>query len=378
MSTAVLDRPATELETEPAIGVDDATAAEMGAEVALQWQRVQREQARFTHKLRNFDLANAHAASGALTLTAWMRVNLKMTGTQAAQQLMLARQLDALPKTASALASGEISYHHAAVIASSARKLGVDVVAQHEETLVTCAKEVDPFSLSKVTEHLEHCVDPDGSLSFFERQYERRTLQLNRMADGMYALRGIFDREGGAIIASGLEALTPPRRPDDDRTAGQRRADAMVEAFTSGAEKPLLTVIAGVGTLYKQPGSPAGELRDQLTIPAEVVRRIACDCTEQHGHVCEDGIQVHLSDQVQSIPPKLRRQLELRDRHCRFPGCDRPPSQCDAHHLKHRAQGGKNVMENLALLCRRHHRYPHERRYVLSWGPGGELLAQPP
>ena len=265
-----------ECAAQPEVEVDAGTAAAMGADLRATWQRLQHEQAQFTHKLRTFDLAHGYAGCGALTTAAYLRTQLHMSANQAAQQLMVARQLDSLPVTARALAAGEISFQHAAVIASSAGKLGADVVAPHEQTLVDCAKDVDPFSLGKVTDHLEHCVDPDGSLGFFEQQHERRTLQLKRMDDGMYALRGIFDREGGALIATGLEALMKPAGRDDFRSPGQRRADALVEKFRSQVESPQLTVICEPGTLRKQPGAPAGELRDRLTIPSEAVRRIAC------------------------------------------------------------------------------------------------------
>lgn len=348
-----------EPEPEPELEVDAATAAEMGAELRRCWQQVQHAQARFSHRLRTFDLAHAAAASGALSTAAWLRSQLHMSTNQAAQQVMLARELDRLPETAKALAAGEISYQHAAVIASCARKLGAEVVAEREEILVGCAKEVDPFSLNKVTEHLEHCVDPDGSLGFFERQYQRRTLQLHRTEDGMYALRGIFDREGGALIATGLEALMKPRGSEDARSAGQRRADALVDKFRSQVESPQLTVICEPGTLRGEKGAPAAELRDRLTLPSEVVRRIACDCSFQEGHVCADGVEVHLGELQRVVSPRLRRQLELRDGGCSVSGCDEPAGRCEAHHLRHWADGGRTSLENLALLCWGHHRRQH-------------------
>ena len=40
--------------------------------------------------------------------------------------------------------------------------------------------------------------------------------------------------------------------------------------------------------------------------------------------------------------------LILRDRHCTFPGCRRPPVACDAHHITHWADGGPTSLDNLA------------------------------
>lgn len=62
------------------------------------------------------------------------------------------------------------------------------------------------------------------------------------------------------------------------------------------------------------------------------------------------------------VPPAMRRAVVVRDRGCRFPGCDRPQAWCDAHHVIHWADGGPTALRNLILLCPRHHRMVHERR----------------
>jgi hypothetical protein len=59
------------------------------------------------------------------------------------------------------------------------------------------------------------------------------------------------------------------------------------------------------------------------------------------------------------VPPSLRRAVIVRDRTCRFPGCDRPHTWCDAHHVVHWADGGPTGLPNLLLLCRPHHRLIH-------------------
>jgi len=74
------------------------------------------------------------------------------------------------------------------------------------------------------------------------------------------------------------------------------------------------------------------------------------------------------------VSGKLRRALDARDRHCRFPGCDIPAIWSDAHHIEHWANGGLTKLFNLVLLCRRHHRMVHEGRWQLQ--PAGDGLLQ--
>ncbi|HEX4519924.1 MAG TPA: HNH endonuclease signature motif containing protein [Gaiellaceae bacterium] len=64
----------------------------------------------------------------------------------------------------------------------------------------------------------------------------------------------------------------------------------------------------------------------------------------------------------------LRRALKARDGCCRFPGC-RNTRSLHSHHVQHWAHGGPTELENLILLCRRHHRLVHEGGWTLD--PGG-------
>jgi len=78
------------------------------------------------------------------------------------------------------------------------------------------------------------------------------------------------------------------------------------------------------------------------------------------------------------IPAPTRRAMILRDRHCQFPGCDRPARWSDGHHLRHWIDGGPTSLVNLALLCRRCHRRVHEGGWRLTRHSDGRLRAVPP
>ncbi|MBK7539049.1 MAG: HNH endonuclease [Myxococcales bacterium] len=67
----------------------------------------------------------------------------------------------------------------------------------------------------------------------------------------------------------------------------------------------------------------------------------------------------------------------LRDRTCRFPGCDHRLF-LEGHHLQHWADGGETSLPNLALLCSLHHSYVHERGYRITQSPAGALGFEDP
>jgi hypothetical protein len=71
-----------------------------------------------------------------------------------------------------------------------------------------------------------------------------------------------------------------------------------------------------------------------------------------------------------------RRALARRDKHCRFPGCDRPVRWTDAHHLVHWIRGGPTDLDNLVLLCRRHHKACHEGGWDLVRNIDGSFSAE--
>jgi Domain of unknown function (DUF222) len=81
----------------------------------------------------------------------------------------------------------------------------------------------------------------------------------------------------------------------------------------------------------------------------------------------------------ESIPGHIRRAVQLRDRHCAWPGCDRPAVYCDVHHLRHKADGGETSVANCALVCQFHHDVCiHRHGWQLILHPDGTTEARSP
>src|SRR5438067_799083 len=129
--------------------------------------------------------------------------------------------------------------------------------------------------------------------------------------------------------------------------------------------RPQLIIRASLDTLAGTKGAPAGELEGGGTVPAETVQRYACDSAISR--ITGQGELEHeLNHAARTLPASTRRALEARDRHCVYPGCTRPLTWCDGHHLVWWTRGGATALPNLALLCRPHHRMVHEEGWQLA------------
>jgi hypothetical protein len=345
-------------------------------------------EAEFTRRLRRFDKGGGYAATAALTAKAWLRWKCNFSPAAAADRVAVARQLERLALATQAFADGDFSYPHAAMIARTAEKLGDKMESNAETILVTAAKDLDLGQFRVVTMKLQHLMDPDSVLEETNESHERRFLSLSQTLDGIFYLNGRLDSEGGATLQTALNALGGPPSAEDKRTPKQRRADLLVELARQqldggnlpevGGQRPHLAVTVSIATLANQPGSPAAELEWAQPIPAETARRLACDAAITPVFLGSESDQPQAGQTSRSISGSQRRALVVRDKGCRFPGCDRPPDWTDAHHLQHWADGGKHKMDNLVLLCRRHHRKVHEEAWQLGITPDGEIAAIPP
>ena len=120
-------------------------------------------------------------------------------------------------------------------------------------------------------------------------------------------------------------------------------------------------------------------------LSAATLRRLACDAEIIPTVLNGKGRVIDVGRRTRRVGEALRCVLIARDEGCVWPGCDAPPSRCDAHHVKHWADGGHTNADNLALLCHRHHILLHEgghhlQRHGDSWvvlKPDGTRLHTP-
>jgi hypothetical protein len=133
-------------------------------------------------------------------------------------------------------------------------------------------------------------------------------------------------------------------------------------------------VAVDLQTLRNTDGSVVwrAELHDGTQLTPETARRLTCDCALVPVILKPDGTPIDVGRRTRVVPAALERALRLRDRHCTYPGCESRAT--DAHHIRHWAQGGETNLDNLTLLCERHHTRVHEGGYRILCGKDGSKI----
>ena len=125
-------------------------------------------------------------------------------------------------------------------------------------------------------------------------------------------------------------------------------------------------------------GAPAAEMDFSLPISSTTVERLACDSNVTRVLLGSESQVIDVGRSKRVVSGPVRKALDVRDRHCQWPGCDRPAKWSVAHHVVHWIHGGTTDLDNLVLLCHRHHWLVHEGGWQLVRGDGGEMMAIPP
>jgi len=143
------------------------------------------------------------------------------------------------------------------------------------------------------------------------------------------------------------------------------------------AQRPAVRVLVAEGDLARRAG--AGQFEGQSApIYIASVERHACEAGivpvvfDSSGHVVDIGRDQRLYTARQRIG------LAARDGGCRFPGCDRPPSWCEAHHIVPWSHGGRTDLADGVLLCRHHHLLVHNNGWRVERSGANYALIPPP
>ncbi|WP_405426115.1 DUF222 domain-containing protein [Micromonospora sp. NBC_00617] len=349
--------------------------------------------------VRELDGRGTAVAQGASSTAVWLRHRLRLDVAAARRLVGLAASLDvAPPGVRAALADGAVSVEQARVIVDAAATVsasaGAEVADKAVGVLVEWAEQFDPTLLRKMgTRILDH-VAPDladaaaaAALKAEDARAARdRHVTISEQTGGRLRVAGTLDAEAAALLRAAIDPLTAPSGPDDSRSPGQRRHDALADVCRlalrtgelpeHGGDPAQVVVTTSYDGLTRQLDAGALDIGPHLT--PDSVRRLACDAGILPAVLGGAGQVLDVGRQRRLISGPLRRALVLRDGGCAFPGCDRPPRWCAAHHIRHWVDGGPTSLDNAVLLCGHHHRHVHQGDWVVRLGGDGHPEFVPP
>jgi hypothetical protein len=300
-----------------------------------------------------------------------IRFNCHLTSQAAGDLIAVGENLARMPESMQAVNQGEIGFAHLKAMARTAAAVGDRFEEAH---LLEKARESSPGKFYYICHHYRHAADRKGFEAEQAEQVENRRLWVSKCEDGTVLLSATLDPEGGAAILTQLEPLARKSGAHDDGSREKRYADALVELVSGGGSQAQLQVTTSLETLRGLSGAAAADLElSAVPISAKTVERLACDSSIARILLDSESLVIDVGRSKRVVSEPGRRALAARDGHCRWPGCERPASWSAAHHVVHWIHGGTTDLNNLVLLCHRHHWMVHEGNWQIVRGDGQGL-----
>jgi hypothetical protein len=301
------------------------------------------------------------AADGAVTLAHWLRSQARRSSAEAAVLVKRAARLRACPVVAAAWRDGRLSTGHVDAVVARISDRTQPIFTDHEADLVPS---LVPLSVrDSETAVRRWAAYAEALVEAPLREASDRAVYLTPGVDGWGELSGRLDPAGLGVVEAALAAATAPDvEGEPGRTRAQRRADALVAmgrhyldhadvGATTRGSRPDVTVVVTLDDLERDGGrSLDGDVLDGPTVGS-----LLCDAGVHRVVTDGQSLVLDAGRTTRTVGHHLFGALAVRDGGCRFPGCDRPVSWCEAHHVVPWQHGGETNQANLVLLCWRHH-----------------------
>ena len=307
--------------------------------------------------IREFDERAGFLKWGFESCAAWLAWRCDFSAATAREKVRAARALKTLPVVTRAFAAGELSW-------SKVRELTRVADERNEATLVE-------FALQHTSAHVaERCrelrMGDAASIDIAEKAFDRRALRVHRNAErGMLSITIDLPLEAGELVDKALDKARDDacfEIPDlVDTSWSKRQADAfvnLIKEYLHGADGAVRSdnYLVTVHVDHAALSGAAG----RSSLPIEAVKRLCCDSHAVILTEDDKGEPLSIGRKARTVPKAIERAVRARDRNrCTFPGC-RNKRFLDCHHVEHWANGGETSVNNLLLLCTRHHTLVHE------------------
>jgi len=315
--------------------------------------------------IREFDERGGCLKWGLDDTATWLAWRCDLSMATAREKVRVARALKRLPLISAAFASGELSY-------SKVRSLTRVAQAASEQALVEFARKHSARHVAGYCRELR--MGTPASTGIAERAWANRSLGLRRDADrDTVSVSVELPLEAGELLEKALDKARDDaclEVPDlVDTSWSKRQADAFVtmlrEYLQGDSDDNTGSLDNYLVTIHVDQSALAGDV-GRSSVPIETVRRLCCDGKAVVLTETAEGEPLSIGRKSRIVPKGIERAVRARDGHtCRFPGC-RNRRFLEIHHIEHWSNGGETAVDQLMLLCTKHHTLLHEGRFRID------------
>ncbi len=343
------------------------------AELSLAHAEVTSAQLHLLEVVARCERDQAWRSDGAGELAEWLSARLGISNWAARRWICAAHALPHLPRLRETFESGSLGQDKVLELCRFA-------TPETEASLINWARRV-------TVTRIRHRADLSTRLDQEEVVEADRGRYLRHwwFDDGRrLGLEGWLDAADGAVVVKALDRMAgrmpdiidddPIADPDPQESLDARRADALVTlasahiARDSDPDRATVVIQAELGALVGGAGGSA--IENGPVIHPVTARRLLCDGRLQTAVTDPRGQALGIGRVARTAPAWILRQLRWRDRGCTFPGCELRRF-LHAHHIRHWIEGGRTDLDNLVLVCSRHHKLVHEYGWKVRLGAGG-------
>jgi hypothetical protein len=308
--------------------------------------------------IRRFDERAGWLKWGFDSCAEWLHWRCDLSLSACREKVRVAHALKTLPAIGAAFAEGRLSY-------SKVRALTRVANRSNEDELLSFALKTTAARVEERCRELRW--GTEDSADEANRTHASRSLTMHRdPVRGTVRITVELPLESGELIDKALDrareagSASAPEFADESWSAQQADAlVAMARGYLSGEREASAGAADNYRVTVHVDRAALVEGRGRAGLPLESVRRLACDAETVVLVEDDAGQPLSVGRKTRTVSTAIKRALWARDGGCRFPGCGKRRF-VDAHHIRHWSAGGETCLDNLLLLCTRHHQLVHE------------------
>jgi hypothetical protein len=353
------------------------------SEFAAVWAAHERIGARLSLAAARFEASGEYGIDGATSMPSWLRDKCRMSETDASLLVRRGRFLRNHTWVASAALDSTLSAGQVHAMRSAVKPKLDALFSEHEAEMVAIIAPLDVKSSEQACQAWRR--NAEAIIEQAEPSVPERQLNFSRASDGSLVGGFVLDEALSAEFEQAIGTAITWEGSDDTRSIDIRQADALfdiVSFFNANHDKdgtprhrPHVELAVDAAMLGAK--DCCGSTVSGYSMPASSMDAFLCDSMIQR-FVMNGSEPLDIGRASRTVPLPMFRAVAKRDGGCRHPGCDRKVAWCDAHHVRWWRRQGETRLDNLVLLCSRHHHLIHRPGWQVKLLPDGTVEVTTP